>query len=281
MRVGILISVQQFESVVGVERLEETARLLGHEPIRIYETSITLSHPFSPFRTFPEVIIVRPNFTEEPSHHQAMYDGLRVAGVRLVNGEVLRTKNKLLQRVDLLSAGIDMPRGMIVQNTGTAVQCANEVRYPVIIKVPFGTKGKGVFYAPSEEVLRPIADYISVRDKNPFIVEEFIAEANRSDIRVFVIGGEVIAGMQLDAPAGDVRSNAGGTGQTVELTDEERAMAIKATATMKLDIAGVDILRSNRGPLVMEVNANPGFKELERVTGVDVAKKIVEFAIKK
>jgi ribosomal protein S6--L-glutamate ligase len=174
-----------------------------------------------------------------------------------------------------------MPKGMIVQDTGTAVQCADEVRYPVIVKVPFGTKGKGVFYAPSEEVLRPIADYISVRDKNPFIVEEFIAEANRSDIRVFVIGGEVIAAMQLDAPAGDVRSNAGGTGRSVELTDEECTIAIKATATMKLDIAGVDILRSNRGPLVMEVNANPGFKELERVTGIDVAKKIIEFAVKK
>jgi ribosomal protein S6--L-glutamate ligase len=279
MRVGILISVQQFESVVGVERLEEAARLLGHEPERIYENTLTC--PTS--TTFPtfDVIIVRPNFTEEPSHHQAIYDGLQVAGCKLVNGNVLRTKNKLLQRIDLFSTGIPMPKGAIVQDTGSAVRCANELQYPVMIKVPFGTKGKGVFYVPSEEVLRPIADYISVRDKNPFIVEEFIVEANRSDIRAFVIGGEVIAGMQLDAPTGDVRSNAGGTGRSVELTDEECAIAIKATKVMNLDLAGVDILRSNRGPLVMEVNANPGFKELERVTGIDVAKKIVEFSLKK
>lgn len=281
MRIGILVSNEQFEVFSGSARLEEAARELGHEPVRIYENSLTLSYPLLPSPTLPSVVIVRPNFTEEPSHHQAIYDGLRVAGVRLVNGEVLRTKNKLLQRHDLVVAGIDMPRGAVVQGAASAAQIAKDIGYPVMVKVPFGTRGKGVLYAPSEEVLRPIADYISVRDKNPFIVEEFIAEANRSDVRAFVIGDEVVAAMQLDAPAGDVRSNAGGTGQAVELTNDERALAIKATKAMKLDIAGVDILRSNRGPLIMEVNANPGFANLERVTGIDVAKKIIEFAVKK
>jgi ribosomal protein S6--L-glutamate ligase len=278
MRVGILISEELYESSAMPERLEEACRAMGHEPVRIYEKSITLpvGDEFIDF----DVIINRPNFTEEPSHHQAIYDGLKVCGVRLVNGDVLRTKNKLLQRNDLLAAGIDMPRGRIVQDTGGAVGTAYKTGFPVMVKVPFGTKGKGVFFAPTEEVLRPIADYISVRDKNPFIVEEFIAEANRSDIRAFVIGGEVVAAMALDAPPGDVRSNAGGTGRNIELTEVEKAIAIKASAVMKLDIAGVDILRSNRGPLVMEINANPGFKELERITGIDVAKRIIEFAVK-
>ncbi len=279
MQIGILVSNEQFEGFSGASRLEEAARLLGHEPVTVYEPSITLSSPLSPSLSSLDVIIVRPNFTEEPSHHQVIYDGLRVAGVKLVNGEVLRTKNKLLQRHDLLAAGIDMPKGVVVQDAHSAAKIAKEIGYPVMIKVPFGTRGKGVFFAPSEEVLRPIADYISVRDRNPFIVEEFIAEANHSDIRAFVVGGEVIAAMQLDAPAGDVRSNAGGTGQIVELTSEERTLAIKATEAMKLDVSGVDILRSNRGPLVMEVNANPGFKQLETVTGLDVARKIVELAI--
>lgn len=278
MRVGILVSSQQFEAFSGAARLEEAAALLGYEVVRVYESSITV--PPSDELKKLDAIIVRPNFTEEPSHHQAIYDGLRGAGVRLVNGEVLRTKNKLLQRLDLQSAGIPMPKGAIVQDMWSATKMAKEIGYPVMVKVPFGTRGKGVFFAPSEEVLKPIADYISVRDKNPFIVEEFIAEANHSDIRVFVIGGEVIAAMQLDALDGDVRSNAGGTGRVVELTDEEWTIAIKATKVMKLDISGVDILRSNRGPLVMEVNANPGFSTLEKVTGIDVAKKIVEFAVK-
>ncbi|MFA5945481.1 MAG: RimK family alpha-L-glutamate ligase [Patescibacteria group bacterium] len=278
MRVGILVSNEQFEEFSGASRLEEAVRALGHEAVRVYERSISIP-PRDELKRF-DVIIVRPNFTEEPSHHQAIYDGLRASGIRLVNGQVLRTKNKLLQRLDLLDVGIPMPKGAIVQDTWTATSCARELGFPVMIKVPFGTRGKGVFFAPSEEVMKPITDYLSVRDQNPFIVEEFIAEANHSDIRAFVIGNEVIASMQLDAPAGDVRSNAGGTGQSVELTAEERELAIKATRVMNLDIAGVDILRSNCGPLIMEVNANPGFKTLEQTTGIDVAKAIVEYAVR-
>lgn len=277
MRIGILVSNEQFEAYSGAARLEEAARLLGHEVVRVYENTVTIP-PSDELKRF-EVIIVRPNFTEEPSHHQAVYDGLQVAGCRLVNGEVLRTKNKLLQRLDLLAAGINMPKGGVVQDMWAATKMAKELGFPVMVKVPFGTRGKGVFFAPTEEVLRPIADYISVRDKNPFIVEEFITEANHADIRIFVIGGEVIAAMQLDAPAGDVRSNAGGTGRVVELTEEERTLALKATQVMKLDLAGVDILRSNRGPLVMEVNANPGFATLEKVTGIDVAVAIIRYSV--
>ena len=130
---------------------------------------------------------------------------------------------------------------------------------------------------------RPIAEYLALRDGNPVIVQEFIKEAKTSDLRVFIVGGEVVAAMQRQAPSGDVRANTsnGGTGISVELTKTERELALSVTRLFELEVAGVDLIRSDRGPLVLEVNANPGFKELERVTGVDVADAIISYAAKR
>ena len=151
-----------------------------------------------------------------------------------------------------------------------------------MIKVAFGTHGKGVFLAENIETLSPIVDYLTIRDGNPVIIEEFVAEAGRKDLRAFVIGDQVIAAMERTARDGDVRANAslGGVGRPVTLTDEEQQIAVKATKAFDLDLAGVDLLRSARGPLVIEVNANPGFEELTRATDIDVAGAIIEFVEK-
>jgi len=292
MRVGILNPAETEGMKASTQRFEEAISALGHESVKMFEQRLRFEDRAGVVAVFHdgielgdiEVILVRANFIEEPSQHQAVYDLLSMAGYKLVNGGegISRTKNKLLQRADLQAAGIPMPKWSIAFGFKACVQAADAIGYPVMLKVAFGAKGTGVFYAENKETLFPIADYLSVRDRNPVLVEEFIREADRSTVRVLVVGEEVIATIRFNAASGEVRSNGSpdGTEQLTELTDAERALAIKATKVMKLDFAGVDILRSNRGPLIMEVNANPAFKELERVTGVDVAKKIVEFALK-
>lgn len=188
-------------------------------------------------------------------------------------------KNKLDQHYMLAQAGVPMPYFAITKSPTEAVEAAKELGFPTIVKVAFGTFGIGVFLADRPETLKPIVSYLNIRDRNPVIVEEFIEEAKAQDIRAFVIGGKVISSMMRTAPEGDIRSNTstGGTGAPVELTEEEVALAIKAAATFELDIAGVDIIRSKRGPLVLEVNSNPGFKGLEQATGFDIAGAIIEY----
>ena len=115
--------------------------------------------------------------------------------------------------------------------------------------------------------------------KAHFLVQEFIKESNGCDIRAFVIGNKVVASMMRKAKDGDFRSNLhrGGTAKQVEISDEEAQMAIKAAQALGLNVAGVDLLRSNRGPLVLEVNSSPGLQGIETSTGLDIANMIIEY----
>ena len=112
-----------------------------------------------------------------------------------------------------------------------------------------------------------------------FLVQEFVAEAKGADLRCFVVGDRVVASMRRQAPKGDFRSNLhrGGTARKVTITARERAIAVKAANTLGLDVAGVDILRAERGPLVMEVNASPGLEGVETTTGLDIAGMMIEY----
>lgn len=303
MNIGILIASQLFEAYSGATRIEEAGKAAGHTMHRILERHISFEETGSgaavsdvgagfyagPLKVkydgkpMPEfdVIIVRPNFVEEPSQHQFIYDLLKQAGYKLVNGSagVTRTKNKILQRADLRRENIPMPKWGVAYSVIGCESAVKEIGYPAVLKMAFGTRGKGVFFVEKRETLIPIVDYLNVRDGNPVIIEEFIEEAQRSHIRAFVVGDEIVASMEAIAPNGDIRSNAGGTYKSVQLTEEEKQMALKAAKTMQLEIAGVDIIRSKRGPLVLEVNANPGFSSLETATKIDIAKKIVEFSL--
>lgn len=294
MKIGILsFSTPAHDEFTQADRLEEAGRALGIDVVRVHEPLTVIEHDGSTlsFRTDDgsdvrslalDAIICRPNFVEEPSLHQFTIQALNQLGTHVVNGSFRAPKNKLDQRLRLAALGIPMPRWAIAHRPEQAVAAAERIGYPVVVKVAFGTHGKGVFYAPTSETLLPIIDYLAVRDKNPVVVEEFVAEAGRCDLRAFVLGDRVVAAMERHAKDGDVRANAsiGGIGTPVELTDAERALAVEAARAFELEIAGVDILRSSRGPLVIEVNANPGFKELERVTGTDIAKAILEYAIR-
>jgi ribosomal protein S6--L-glutamate ligase len=149
---------------------------------------------------------------------------------------------------------------------------------PLVVKLLEGTQGKGIVLAETLKAAETIIDAFRQLKAN-FLVQEFIKEAGGADIRAFVIGGKVVAAMMRKAAQGEFRSNLhrGGTASLIRLTPEERSTAIRSAKRMGLNVAGVDILRSNHGPVVMEVNSSPGLEGIEKATRKDVAGMIIEF----
>ena len=149
---------------------------------------------------------------------------------------------------------------------------------PLIVKLLEGTQGMGVVLAETRKAAESVIGAFRQLDAH-VIVQEFIKEAGGSDIRAFVVGNRVVAAMERKAAAGEFRSNVhrGGQATRVKLTPEERATAKRAARIMGLNVAGVDLMRSNHGPVVLEVNSSPGLEGIETSTSVDVAGKIVEF----
>ncbi len=153
---------------------------------------------------------------------------------------------------------------------------------PLIIKLVEGTEGVGVFLADDKKHALNLLKTFKQLDV-PLIVQEFIEESAGTDVRAFVVDGEIIACMQRQSQDGDFRANValGGNTQSTILTDLEKEIALKAAKAIGMNIAGVDLIRSNKGPLVIEINVAPGFTGLEKITGVDVAGAIVEHAAEK
>jgi len=149
---------------------------------------------------------------------------------------------------------------------------------PLVVKLTEGTQGRGVVLAETKKAAESVIDAFHELDAN-FLVQEFIKEADGSDIRCFVLGDKVVAAMERTAKEGEFRSNLhrGGTATLTKLTKHERAAAVRATKIIGLNMAGVDILRSNRGPLIMEVNSSPGLEGIEKATHKDVADMIIDF----
>ncbi len=149
---------------------------------------------------------------------------------------------------------------------------------PLVIKLLEGTQGKGVVLAETRKAGESVID--AFRGLNAhFLVQEFIKEAGGADLRCLVVGGKVVATMMRQAKDGEFRSNLhrGGTAKLIRITPTERSTAVQAATIMGLNVAGVDILRSNHGPVVMEVNSSPGLEGIEAATGKDIAGQIIEF----
>jgi ribosomal protein S6--L-glutamate ligase len=149
---------------------------------------------------------------------------------------------------------------------------------PLVVKLLEGTQGKGVVLAETHKAAESLIDAFRNLDAN-FLVQEFIKEAGGADIRCLVIGNKVVAAMKRQAKEGEFRSNLhrGGTASLIRLTPEERSTAVRAAKKMGLNVAGVDLLRSNHGPVVLEVNSSPGLQGIESATGKDVAGLIIQF----
>ncbi|HAE30001.1 MAG TPA: 30S ribosomal protein S6--L-glutamate ligase, partial [Flavobacteriales bacterium] len=149
---------------------------------------------------------------------------------------------------------------------------------PLVIKLTEGTQGLGVMLAENNSSAESVIEAFN-KLKARVIIQEFIKESRGEDIRAIVVGDRVVAAMKRTAPPGEFRSNVhrGGTCQSVELSESERDAALGACRALGLNVAGVDLLRSNRGPLVIEVNSSPGLEGIEGATEVDVAGAIVEY----
>lgn len=150
---------------------------------------------------------------------------------------------------------------------------------PAVVKLLEGTHGSGVVLAETRKAAESLLAAFHQIDAD-ICVQEFVKDAEGVDLRAFVVDGQVVAAMARVAAPGEFRANLhqGGQGQETELSEEERARAVAAAAVVGLDVAGVDILRGNDGPLIIEVNASPGLQGIERVTGVNVAGEIVAYA---
>ena len=149
---------------------------------------------------------------------------------------------------------------------------------PLIVKLIEGTQGVGVVLAETKKAAESVIAAFRQLDAN-ILVQEYIKEAKGADLRAFVVGGRVVASMRRQGAPGEFRSNLhqGGSAVKIKLTPEERSTAVRAAKTMGLNVCGVDMLRSNHGPVVMEVNSSPGLEGIEQTTGIDVAGKVIEF----
>ncbi len=191
---------------------------------------------------------------------------------------IVRARDKLRSMQLLAKSGVGIPKTVFARETADYEGVLEQVGgAPAIIKVARGTHGTGVVLAETRKAALAVMQAFNVENVN-FLVQEYISESKGSDIRAFVVNGKVVASMMRKSLDDDFRSNLhqGGQGTIVKLSDIERRTAQKAAKAMGLTIAGVDMLRSDRGPLVLEVNASPGFG-IEKVTGRNVAANIIEY----
>lgn len=245
------------------------------------EKELSVFYDHAPFPAV-DVLICRTAAFEEPSLHSVTLDFLRQSGCLLINAypTVSLSRNKLAQQQILSEAHIPVPDWAVIRHPSQTAIAVQTLGFPMMAKVAIGGRGKGVFYIENEKTLQPILDYLTIRDRNPVILQKCIIESAGKDIRAFVIGNRVIAAMERTSQSEDVRANVaiGGKGEAFAVTPQIEHIALLATQAMQLEIAGVDILLSKSGPVVIEVNACPAFSELQEVTGINVAEKIIEYA---
>ncbi len=194
---------------------------------------------------------------------------------------ISRSRDKLRSLQLLARAGVGIPKTIFTREGRDVDSMIDEMgELPVIIKLARGTHGNGVVLAETKKAAKSVmqAFYVMDDDGTNILLQEFVKESAGTDIRIFVVNGKVVASMMRQALDDEFRSNIhqGGEGLEVKLTDAERKTAQKAAKAMGLPICGVDIMRSSKGPLVLEVNSSPGFA-IEKVTGRNVAASIVEY----
>jgi ribosomal protein S6--L-glutamate ligase len=192
---------------------------------------------------------------------------------------ISRSRNKLRSLQVLSKAGVGLPKTVFAKQPKDLDQLLALVGGPpVVIKLLEGTQGIGVVLAETLQTARSTIETLYGLKAN-VLIQEYIAEAKGADIRAFVVGGRVVGAMKRQGQAGEFRSNLhlGGNGKVVQLSPEEEETAINAAKALGLRVAGVDLLQSQRGPLVLEVNSSPGLEGIEKSTGMDVAGQIIQF----
>jgi len=269
-------------------RLVEAAHLRGHEiqvinTLRVY-MNITSHRPEVYYNgerlTGFDAVIPRIG-ASVTFYGLAVLRQFEMMGVYPVNESVSigRSRDKLRSLQLLAREGIGLPVTAFAHDPKQTDEVLAIVGgAPVVIKLLEGTQGIGVVLGETYKSAKSVIEAFRGANVN-ILVQEFIKEAGGTDIRALVVGGKVVAAMERTGAVGDFRSNLhrGGTARRIRISPEERATAVRAAKVLGLNVCGVDMLRSNHGPVVMEVNSSPGFEGLERASGVDVATRIIEF----
>lgn len=274
----------------STKRLAEEARLLGHEVIIVkYKecyASIEKSNPAVNYHGEDlRVDAIIPRIASNMTRYgTAIVRQFEMQGVYTAANSIAitRSRDKLRSMQLLAKAGVGIPKTVFSRNTADIEDLLDQIGgTPVIIKLARGTHGNGVVLAETKKAAKSVlqAFYLHNEDGTNILLQEFVKESAGEDIRVIVVGGRVIASMKRQSLDDDFRSNIhqGGEGTPIKLTDEERKIATRAAKAMGLPICGVDMMRSEKGPLILEVNSSPGLEGVEKVTGRNVAAKIIEY----
>lgn len=274
----------------STKRLKEEAQKRGHDVqvikyrdcyASIEQNNPTVSYKGQDLGKFDAAI---PRIAAHMTRYgTAIVRQLEMQGIYTVSSSISisRSRDKLRSLQLLAKAGVGIPKTVFSRNTTDIDDLLEQLDgTPVIIKLASGTHGNGVVLAETKKAAKSVlqAFYLTNDDGTNILLQEYVKESAGTDIRAFVVGSRVVASMQRQSLDDDFRSNLhkGGSGTPIKLTEEERKTAVKAARAMGLNVAGVDMMRSGRGPLVLEVNASPGFG-VEKVTGRDVASAVIEY----
>ncbi|MFA6305792.1 MAG: RimK family alpha-L-glutamate ligase [Candidatus Gracilibacteria bacterium] len=289
MKIGILSFSAVGKKASAEEiRLKKAALALGHGA-KIYrvsnfhmvydKSSPCLIYDGKPFSKC-DVMITRPSILKNVELHIAIIDQMEMMGIPLFNSynSILFAKNKMKTMQILDGKNIPIPKTVVLQRQDDLKNAVKLLGgFPVIVKQPYGSFGNGVVIVES---MRALNSFL-VWDKPMYLLQQFVKYAKGRDFRIFVVNGKIVGSMMRSAKRGEFRSNIelGGKGMNVEITEQEADIAIRSVEALGLEYGGVDVIRANGSPVVLEVNSNPGFKALEEATGKDIAKEIVTYAV--
>ena len=290
MRIAIL---SRKRTLYTTRRFIETARALGHEPVVLdpIKCFLVLARRAPSIyygaadRPLPRMDLVVPRIGASVTEHGlAVVNQFDMMGTPIVNNSqpIARSRDKLRCFQLLTRKNINIPRTVMAKEPHQIAAALEAVGGPpVVLKLIRGTQGIGVILAESEQAVQSVLDTLWSLGQT-ILIQEFVAESEGKDIRALVVGNRVVTAMRRQARFGEFRSNLhrGGGAAVVDLDEEYRKAAIQATQVMGLRVAGVDLLESHEGPKVMEINSSPGFEGLERATRLDIARVILEYAIR-
>lgn len=283
MKIGIL---SRNPELYSTRRLVEAAKERGHSimvinPLRCY-MNITSHHPAIHYKgeKLEGLDAIIPRIGASITFYgTAVVRQFEMMGVYSINESVAisRSRDKLRSLQLLARKGIGLPVTGFAHSTKFTDDLIDMVGgAPLVVKMIEGTQGVGVVLAETQQAAQSVIQAFRSLKAN-ILVQEFIKESSGTDIRCWVIGSKVVAAMLRKGPEGEFRSNLhrGGKASTVKITPEERSTAVRAAQIMGLRVAGVDLLRSNHGPVIMEVNSSPGLEGIEKATGKDVAGMVI------
>ncbi|MCE0724810.1 MULTISPECIES: 30S ribosomal protein S6--L-glutamate ligase [Legionella] len=271
------------------KRLKEEGEAAGHEikiinPLYCY-MNVAASCPKVHYRggsPLPHFDAVIPRIGASNTYYgTAVLRHMETMGMYPLNESlaIARSRDKFRSLQLLARKGIPMPLTSFAQSPDDTEDLVRMVGgAPLVIKLLEGTQGKGVILADSHQSAVSIINAFKEMHAN-ILVQEFIEESKGVDIRCFVVGEKVVAAVKRQAKDGEFRANVhqGGKALKVKLSPQERSIAVSAAKTMGLKVAGVDLIRSNHGPLVLEINSSPGLEGVEKATGINIAGKIIEY----